>query len=84
MCRSDAEIFDQMRDRQLWAYLDEQDSRVREEEEAKEACLNEADVELQHHYDAIAKVVKSLSSRYGFTIEDIMHDMVLPSLEATL
>ena len=81
---SDAQIFDEMRDRQLNAYLEEQDRFSRSAEEAYDACLEMADTELQEHYDAIAKVISQLAKQYGFTAREIYEDMVLPSLEATL
>ena len=79
---SDAQIIQRMNEDRAWEQYQESLQYAQSGEEQYDACLNEADMELQEHYDAIAKVVICLQKKYGFGINEILKDMVIPSIEA--
>ncbi|WP_067177036.1 hypothetical protein [Sulfurospirillum sp. UCH001] len=82
MSRSDAEVIQRMNEDREFEYYQENMQYMQSGEEQYQSCLDEADAELQECYTTISQTIKQLHKQYGFSIVEILNNMVVPSIEA--
>ena len=73
----DAEILERMIDKELDKYL--LDTSVTDN---YEACQKEVDKKLEYFYKRAKNVCQEMAYKYGYDHNEILNDMVVPSLEA--
>ena len=77
MSRSDAEVLEAMRDRQLEEYYLKQSTS-----DNYDACFEKIDNESADICQELIEIVKKYSDKYRINELDILKDMIYPTLEA--
>ena len=78
---SDAQIIQRMNEDRDFEYYQESLRFKQSAEEAYSDCREHCDNELNEAYTLIRDVLKHASSVYGYSVTEILNDMVIPSLE---
>lgn len=79
---SDAAVIASMIDMEAERYFAESLDYRRSAEEAYDECMEFCDAELNDAFKTIREVILQAKKEYGYSVAEILNEMVIPSLEA--
>ena len=79
---SDVQIINHMIHADYDRYYEDNMNQRLSAEEAYDACIEFCDAELNDAFKTIRAVILQAKREYGYSITEILNDMVIPSIEA--
>ena len=79
---SDVQIINNMIHADYDRYYEEDFNQRISAEEAYDACIEFCDTELNEAFKTIREVILQAKREYGYSITEILNDMVIPSIES--
>lgn len=79
---SDVQIINHMIHADYDRYYEEDFNQRLSAEEAYDACIEHCDTELNDVYKTIRDVILQAKREYGYSVTEILNDMVIPSINA--
>ena len=79
---SDVQIINHMIHADYDRYYEDNMNQRLSAEEAYDACMEFCDAELNEAFKTIREVILQAKREYGYSVAEILNDMVIPSIDA--